>query len=268
MTTPSNLSSWIEPTGDARDDGFEGTAVAVTGGGSGIGRMTALLLARCGADVTIGDLSTDALDEVTQAAADEGLSITAVPLDVTDPSAINGFLAEASSRAGRLDGLVCSAGIVLETPGLELSLETWNRVIGVNLTGTFVAIQSAARLMTETGGGSIVTVSSGQAFVPSQGLAHYGASKAGVIALTKAFALELGPHGIRVNNLAPGATDTPLFRSRFEDPEESVRTWNRSPLGRIGLALDQAEGIRFLLSNRSSWITGQTLTVNGGSFMH
>jgi 3-oxoacyl-[acyl-carrier protein] reductase len=245
---------WLAP--------LTGQVVAVTGAASGIGRATALLASRLGAAVTAGDLDEHGLDCL---AGEPGPPLRTARLDIRCRPDIESFLALAA-EAGPLDGLVCSAGIVRDVPALALTDEDWGSTIDINLTGTFRTVQRAAALMRAAGRpGSIVTVSSGLGAHPARNLVHYSASKAGVIALTKGFALELAEFGIRVNTIAPGTIDTPMLRSRL--PANVVDSWNKAPLGRIGTPADVAAMAVFLLSGHSSWITGQVLHVNGGTYM-
>jgi NAD(P)-dependent dehydrogenase (short-subunit alcohol dehydrogenase family) len=217
--------------------------------------------------VFAGDINKESLQELERVAATEQLSIHPVGVDVCDPESVKKFIDETAGADARIDGLVCSAAVVMDSPLLDIDSVLWTRVLSVNLTGTFLVAQAAARVMVARRAGSIVTISSGNAYFPSGTTAHYAASKAGVVALTRAMSFELGKFGVRVNNIAPGATDTPLFRSRTPNADEYIAHWQRSPLGRMGHVSDHAEMIRFLLSSRSAWITGQSVMVNGGSFM-
>jgi NAD(P)-dependent dehydrogenase (short-subunit alcohol dehydrogenase family) len=241
--------------------------IAITGGGSGIGRQAALMMAMAGAAVVVGDRDADALQRLRQDAESKELSIATALLELRNPESIRSFVREAAGQVGPLTGLVCSGGISPATPVLELTKSGWDLVLDVNLTGTFLAAQEAARVMVEQrSSGSIVTVSSTMGASGGRGgFAAYAASKAGVIGLTKTLAIELGPHQIRVNCVAPGAVDTPLFR--YTVGEVVAESWSKSPLGRVGAPQDVANCIEFLLTERSSWITGQVFHVNGGVYM-
>jgi 3-oxoacyl-[acyl-carrier protein] reductase len=246
--------------------GLQGTTVAVTGAASGIGRATSLLVARSGAHVVAGDMNDPGLADLEKTAAADGLSVKPVRLDVSDPASVKEFIALAAGNE-RFWGAVCAAGISPDMDLLDMTLEGWNRVLGVNLTGTFLVAQEAARVLVERGqGGSIVTVASNAATTGTPGLGHYNASKAGVMSLTKTLARELGVHEIRANCISPGAVNTPLFWSRM-DSEQAEQWKPRSPLTRIGEPEDLAKAIGFLLSDLSPWITGQVINVNGGSLM-
>jgi 3-oxoacyl-[acyl-carrier protein] reductase len=198
--------------------------------------------------------------------ADARVESTSTTLDVTDPGAGERFITAVIDAFGEVDGVVTSAGISGDGAFVDLPLHEWGRVLNVNLTGTFTVAQAAARAMIGQGrGGSIVTVSSALAVTGRRLGAHYASSKAAVIALTKTMALELSPFGIRVNAVAPGPTDTPLIQHIDRSYLEELAKQN--PLGRLGHADDQAAAICFLLSGASSWMTGQTMHVNGGSVM-
>jgi NAD(P)-dependent dehydrogenase (short-subunit alcohol dehydrogenase family) len=241
-------------------------AVAISGGGSGIGRQAALVLARAGHEVVVGDCNVEALAELREAAEAEHLPIDTAELELGDESSIRRFVHTAAARGG-LAGLVCSGGISPSAPLLDVSKQLWDHVLQINLTGTFIAAQESARVMVnQHGGGSIVTVSSTMGASGGRpGFAPYAASKAGVIGLTKTLAIELGAAGVRVNCVAPGAVDTPLFRQTVG--ETAAKSWAKSPLGRVGEPQDIAQAIEFLLTDRSSWITGQVIHVNGGVYM-
>lgn len=246
--------------------GLAGTSVVVTGGASGVGRATALLAARSGARVVAGDRNDDALAELGKDAASEGLEIVPSQLEVTDEDSVRRFVA-LGNATDNLRGAVCAAGIAPGRPALEMSLAEWNQTIEVNLTGAFLVAREAARVMAaQDKGGSIVTVSGSNAVTGHANLAHYTASKAGVIGLTKSLALELGKYQIRVNSASPGAVNTPLYWSKLTS-EESRELVAKYPLARIGEPEDLARCIGFLLSDLSPWITGQTIHVNGGMVM-
>jgi NAD(P)-dependent dehydrogenase (short-subunit alcohol dehydrogenase family) len=241
--------------------------VAITGGGSGIGRQAALVMARTGSEVIVGDRDSEALARLRSDAEAEHLCIRTSELELRSENSVREFVQKAAAQANGLAGLVCSGGVSPAAPLLEMTKDRWDLVLDVNLTGTFIAAQEAARIMVGQGtGGSIVTVSSTMGASGGRpGFAHYAASKAGVIGLTKTLAIELGANGIRVNCVAPGAVDTPLFRETVG--EAVAKTWSKSPLGRVGEPQDIAEAIEFLLTQRSSWITGQVIHVNGGVYM-
>lgn len=247
--------------------GLQGVTVAVTGGASGIGRASALLAAQSGARVVAGDVNDELLTALQNEASTRGLAIEGVHLDVSDAGSVAEFIAVADAHAN-LFGVVSSAGISPDSPGMELSLELWHKVLDVNLTGTFMVNQLAGRAMIAHGqGGSIVNIGSAVGTSGSAVLAHYAATKGGVLSLTRSLAKELGPSNIRVNCVSPGgAVNTPLMWSRVTEEYVQQRVAGL-PLPRIGEPEDLAYCIGFLLSGLSTWITGQNIQVNGGSLM-
>jgi 3-oxoacyl-[acyl-carrier protein] reductase len=244
--------------------GLAGAGVAVTGGASGIGRATALLAARSGASVVAGDINAELLAELEALAKDEGLPIRTVRLDVADPGSVAEFVATGDAD-GNLRGVVNAAAVAVERSAVDVSYDFWLNVVAVNLTGAFLVCQGAARIMIERGtGGSIVNVASAAALNGSAGLAPYSATKGGLVSLSKALAREWGPHKVRVNCVSPGAVDTPLYHAQPTKRDVIAAL----PLGRIGTPQDLALSIGFLLTDLSSWTTGQNLNVNGGSLMY
>ena len=252
-----DLSSMLLP-------GLEGHGVAVTGGASGIGQATAILAARSGASVVAGDINDQTLAEMEQYVKAEDLPIRCVRLDVADAVSVAGFIAAADAEHN-LHGVVNAAGIARETPALDVSLEMWNHVQAVLLTGPFLVAQGAAKIMVERGtGGSIVNVSSAAATVGHVNLTPYTAAKAGLVGMTKALAREWGQYGIRVNCVSPGAVDTPLYWAQDTHHDDIKRL----PMQRIGTPDDLALAIGFFLAGQSPWVTGQNLNVNGGALMY
>lgn len=246
---------------------LEGKTVLVTGAGSGLGRACALLAAREGANLALGDISGEGLETTLGEVESAGGSAVSRVADVRRPEECAALADLAVRSFGRLDGAVCSAGVDRIVPSLEMTLEEWERVIGVNLTGTFLSVQASVRAMLPNpSGGSIITFASGIAVRGRAGGAHYAASKGGIVALTKSFALEFGPRRIRVNAVAPGATATPMLRA-VTSPEFVENRSRQIPMGRIGQPQDIAAVVGFLLSDASGWMTGQTLHANGGSTM-
>lgn len=228
-----------------------GRRALVTGGASGIGSATAKLLAERGATVLTLDR--------------EGGDIRA---DVRDEGAVTAAVREASSRlGGPPDLLVASAGVYRIEPFLTLAADAWDDVMAINLRGVFLTGRAVARELVAAGTrGAIVNLASTAALVGdgSEPSAHYNSSKAGVLALTKQMAIELAPHGIRVNCVCPGVIDTPMLRV-MDDPEggaEFVRT--SVPLARLGAAADVARVIAFLASDESAYVTGAAIPIDGG----
>jgi glucose 1-dehydrogenase len=232
----------------------------VTGAGSGMGRATALRLARDGYAVVIGELDAASAQRV---AAEIGSEAIAFPLDVSESEQVEALVAETLERFGRLDVLVANAGVPHGAPFLELDESTWDRVLAVNLKGVFLCGQAAARAMVEAGHpGAIVNVASTYAEVTERDASAYSASKGGVRMLTKSMAHELGPHGIRVNAVGPGWIRTGM--NPLDDPAQIAQLEPTIPLARIGLPEDVADVIAFLASDEARYVSGQTLFVDGG----
>lgn len=224
-----------------------GRVAMVTGAASGIGRATARSLARAGALVVGTDV----------AAADD-----VVALDVRDDAAVRAVIARCVREHGRLDILVNAAGVTHRSPSLDVSVEEWDRVQEVNLRGSFLCCREAARAMSERGG-AIVNVSSQLAVAPTGARASYVSSKAGVIGLTRSLAAEWAPR-IRVNAVAPGVTRTPMIETIEQDEATRRGFIEKIPLGRFAEPEEIANAILFLASDAASYVTGQTLIVDGG----
>jgi NAD(P)-dependent dehydrogenase (short-subunit alcohol dehydrogenase family) len=248
---------------------LDGRVVLVTGGASGIGRATALMALAGGAKVAAVDINQDALASLRREAGVAGDRFITDIMDVTNRVHVEKSMSTIKDALGTIDGLVCSAGTSIEVPLLAVTPEIWNRVVDLNLDGTFYVAQAMARDLIASGKpGSIVTIASAQAFRGRQNSVAYVASKAGVSGLTKALALDLAPNGIRVNCVAPGAVETPLMRSIVDKAPGGIeQSLSRIPMGRFGQPEDLAASVCFLLSDAAAWTTGQTLHVNGGSLI-
>ena len=236
-------------------------AALITGAARGIGLTTAKRFLADGWRVALLDIDSDTLER-THAALAEPDTI-AVCCDVADPSAIARAVASVGEKFRRLDALVNNAGIAIFKPILEVSYEDWSRVLAVNLTGPFLCVQAAAPLMRDTGGGAIVNVTSISGLRASTLRTAYGTSKAGLAHLTQQQAIELAPLNIRVNAVAPGPVDTAMAKA-VHTPEIRAAYHDAIPLNRYGLESELAETIFFLCSDRASYITGQTIAVDGG----
>ncbi len=244
---------------------YQDQAVLVTGGGSGIGEQVCLAAAREGARVAIGDRDLDGAERVATAIRATGAEAQAFLLDVADPTSVEGFIAAAETSLGRLDVLVNSAGVREIVSVLDLSFEEWQRVIAINLSGTFLASQAFARRLVAAGkGGRIVNLASTLGLMAAPNRAAYTASKHGVVGLTKQMAMEFGERGIRVNAVAPGVVRTPLTERYFQDPvmQETIRGLH--PVGRWAQPHEVATAILFLAAEENGFITGAVLTVDGG----
>jgi glucose 1-dehydrogenase len=243
----------------------DGKVALVAGSGGGIGGAGAAGLAREGAALLCADIDAAAAEATAARIRDAGGRANALALDVRDRPAVDAAIAAAVSGFGRLDALLDCAGVSQTAAFLDLDPGEWNRVIAVNLTGMFHLGQAAARQMVRQGsGGSIINVTSQLAEVARPERAAYVASKGGGRSLTQAMALELAPHGIRVNAIAPGPTLTGLTRASYADPERRRATIAQIPLGRLGEPEDIVGAILFLASDESRWVTGSTVTVDGG----
>jgi len=243
----------------------EGKVALVTGAGGGIGGAGAEGLGREGAAVLCTDVDGAAAEATAGRIRAGGERAAALGLDVRDRQAVDAAVAAAVREFGRLDILVECAGISHRLNFLELDAETWDRIIGVNLTGMFHLGQAAARQMVKQGGGgSIINVTSQLAEVARPERAAYVASKGGGRSLTHAMAVDLAAHNIRVNAIAPGPTLTGLTRASYTDPEARRATEALIPLGRLGQPDDLVGAVLFLASDESRWVTGSTVTVDGG----
>ncbi|MTH79162.1 SDR family NAD(P)-dependent oxidoreductase [Paracoccus aestuariivivens] len=239
-----------------------GTAF-ITGGGSGIGRASALLLSQRGARVAISDLNLDAAKEVAHEITAMGGEAVAVALNVTHVDALPDAVSWAEARLGPTDILVNSAGVILVEPLLEFSPETFNTVMEVNVTGTFRVSQHFARGMSDRGYGRIINIASVSGMRAGIGRAAYGTSKAAILGLTRQFALELAGRGITTNAVAPGVIETPMTTACYTE-----ETWSRVlamvPTRRRGTPEDIAEAVAYLASPSASYVNGEVLTVDGG----
>src|SRR6516162_5327897 len=243
----------------------EGKIALVVGAGGGIGGAGAEGLAREGAAVVCADIDELTAEATAARIRAVGGRANALGLDVRDRQAVDAAVAAAANEFGRLDVLLDCAGVSQTASFLDLDPGEWDRIIAVNLTGMFHLGQAAARQMVRQGnGGSIINVTSQLAEVARPERAAYVASKGGGRSLTQAMALDLAPHGIRVNAIAPGPTLTGLTRSSYADPERRRATIAQIPLGRLGEPEDIVGAILFLASDESRWMTGSTLTVDGG----
>jgi 3-oxoacyl-[acyl-carrier protein] reductase len=250
---------------------FKDKVAIVTGGASGIGAATARALAREGARVAVMDMNPSGLTQMESEMKKEGYPFLSFAGDVSQESAVKSLMEQTVSRFGGIDLLVNNAGISPKHHGKkanlwEMSIAEWDKVMAVNIRGVFLCCHYAVPRMIERGGGAIVNTSSLAAKVGSAVTGcHYVISKAGIIGLTKILAREVAGHGIRVNGVAPGRIDTPMIWD--VPPEVNEQYVKTIPLKRLGKAEDVADGILFLLSDASSYITGLILDINGGLAM-
>jgi 3-oxoacyl-[acyl-carrier protein] reductase len=246
---------------------FSGRLVLVTGGASGIGEATARRFLAEGANVVIMDRSAEnlaAAEGRLGRGGEGGDAELALELgDVSSSEDVDRVVAAAIERFGGIDVVVSNAGIAYEEPFLDITREHWEETQRVNLTGMFVVTQRVAREMVRRSRGIILLTSSTNGLVGEDKYAHYNASKGGVTLLTKSLAIELGPHGIRVNAVCPGYIVTPLAES-IDDPEFMEAYRQRLPLRRLGKPEDVAGAFAFLASDDAAFITGETIVIDGG----
>ena len=238
---------------------LSGQLAVVTGAGRGIGAAIAGAFAEAGANIVIADLDNERAQQIAQRLTSLGRKALAVRADVGVPHQVNDLFNTVRSEFGRLDILVNNAGVWFRKSFLEISDSEWDLVLATNLKGTFLCTQQAARIMMSQKTGCIINIASHAGLFYSRGQgAHYAASKAGIIQLTRVLAFELGPFEIRINAIAPGGVHTPA---------SAAQTGNTgsNPLGRKGEPEDIAHAALFLASPMASFMTGQTLVVNGGS---
>jgi len=244
---------------------LQGLSALVTGADRGVGKGIALELARCGCRVAVNYRSSaDRADQTVSEIQALGVEAVAVQADVGVAADVRRMTDSVIDRFGQLNLLVNNAGVQTWKPLLEVTEEEWDLVIDTNLKGCFLCTQAAALHMKAIGGGCIVNIGSGCNRTPFPTLVAYTASKGGIEMLTKVAAVELGPHGIRVNCVAPGAIE--IERTKLER-EDYAGTWGRvTPLKRIGYPDDVAAVVAFLASQESRFVTGQTIWVDGGLF--
>jgi NAD(P)-dependent dehydrogenase (short-subunit alcohol dehydrogenase family) len=247
--------------------GGERRVAVVTGAASGIGLAIAERLADDGLAVAIFDLNGEAGDAAAAAISAAGGTAIAAVVDVAEPDQVSAGVERVVAELGPPTVLVNNAGIEGFAPFLQISLETWERLLRVNLTGTFLCCQAVVPHMQAAGWGRIVNISSSSAQGGQPLMTHYVSSKAGMIGLTKALALELGPHGITVNTIPPGFIDTPMLRASEAKGllGKGVEFHaSQTPVRRAGLPQDIAATTSFLVRDEAAYITGQVIGVNGG----
>jgi 2,3-dihydro-2,3-dihydroxybenzoate dehydrogenase len=254
---------------------LDGKSIAVTGGASGIGLAVVEAVLSLGARATIIDYLPETVQDVVGRLADEGFDVDGQVADVTDSAAVEKALQEAASRTGQLDGLVASAGTRMKfRPMTELTDEEWQRVVNVNLNGLFYTHRAGAKIMTQQGHGSIVTIASLSGHVPRYHQSVYGVSKAAALQLSRVLALELAADGVRVNTVSPGTTLTPIFESALQTEGTDIvkqriggdlaRHRGGIPMRRFADSIDPAAAAVFLLSDAARHITGESILVDGG----
>jgi len=240
--------------------------VVVTGGASGIGKATVLLLARNGARVFIGDVNAEQGEAVAAEARAAGLKVDFRKLNLEDPTSVDAFSDGVHAEVGRLDALVNAAGWDIIQPFMDNETSMWDRVIAINLMGPIRLTRNVLKQMIETGGGGkIVSISSDAGRVGSMGETVYSGAKGGIIAFSKSLAREMARHRINVNVVCPGPTNTPLFQRQPDRMKDALT--KAIPFRRIAEPEEIAEAVMFFASNRADYITAQVLSVSGGLTM-
>jgi NAD(P)-dependent dehydrogenase (short-subunit alcohol dehydrogenase family) len=241
---------------------FTGRVALVTGAGSGIGAAVARKLGASGARVLVTGLPTDPIEEVAASIRAAGGTAISVPTDVSRFDDVVAAVERAVAEYGRLDQAVNCAGVAPQlVPMAETSLEDWQRVTSINLSGTFHSLRAELPAMVAGGGGAIVNIASVQATKPLVHGSPYTAAKFGVVGLTRNAAIDHAHQGIRVNAVSPGVTDTPMVAT---EPEVSAQIAAHIPMGRMARAEEMADAAAYLLSDEASYITGSELVVDGG----
>ena len=243
---------------------FEGQVALVTGGGQGIGQAIALRFARDGADIALIDVNGAAVEAVAREVRTLGRRAVVRVADISDYTAIQAAVGQVAAELGRLDVLINNAGVEKRAPFLEIKQEDWQRQLDVNLSGTFYCTQAAAREMAKRQYGRIVSISSVAGLIGPIDLAAYGVSKAGVIGLTRAAALDLADFGITVNCIAPGPIETELMLGAWSADALRERP-QHGAIARFGTVDEIAHTAAFLAAAESGFITGITVSVDGGA---
>ncbi len=246
---------------------LDGKVAIITGARRGMGRTHALTLAQAGAKVVVSDINLEDCLKVVKEIEEGGGEAMAIKCDISQKKEVDEMVQKTIGKFGRVDVLVNNAGIAQFKSFLELTEEDWDRTININLKGYFLCSQACAKEMVKQKSGVIVNIASiamGQVGVGFPHLTHYCASKGGIVAMTEASAIELAPYNIRVNAIAPGAIDTPMVSDIKEDPKSLNPMLARIPLNKMGKPQDISDAVLFLSSDRSSYMTGSVIVVDGG----
>ncbi len=246
---------------------LKGKVAVVTGARRGMGRTHCLILAEAGAKVVVSDIDLGECEKVVGEIADAGGEALAVKCDISKKEEVDAMIARAVEEFGGVDILVNNAGIADFKEFLSMTEEDWDRTIDINLKGYFLCSQAAAKKMTERGSGVIVNIGSiamGQVGIGFPNLVHYVASKGGIAGMTEALAIDLAPHKIRVNAIAPGVIETPMVDPIKSNEEGLKGLLARLPMGRMGEPEEISSAVLFLASDASSYMTGSVINVDGG----
>jgi 3-oxoacyl-[acyl-carrier protein] reductase len=250
------------------DHGLKDKVILVTGAASGFGQAATRLLLKSGAKLVLADINTQGLAAITREATAAGVDAVAFPLDVSSPDDVKAVAAKAVEKFRRIDGMLHFAGVIDTHSIADTTVAHWNRVININLLGTFLMVQAVSAVMARQKKGRIVLTASDSA---RKG-AHisgpaYAASKGGVIALTRDFAMKLGPLGISVNAICPGIVMTPMVTNEVQISQSVIdEVISRTPLGRLGQPDDMAGAAIMLLTDAAKFVNGEIVEVNGGFF--
>ncbi|MFJ9563886.1 SDR family NAD(P)-dependent oxidoreductase [Streptomyces fuscichromogenes] len=243
---------------------LQGRVAVVTGGARGIGEAVATVLAARGASVAVWDLNLEGAEKTAAAVQEAGGTAIAVGGDAADAAAVAEAAARTRRELGPVSILVNNAGITAYQPFTSITEDAWDRMIGVNLKGPFLVTKELVPDMLEAGWGRIVNISSSSAQTGAPSMAHYASSKGGVIGLTRALAIEYADKGITVNHVPPGFIDTPLARQGPVDIDAAAA---HMPMKRAGQPEDVAYAVAYLASEEAGYVTGQTLSTNGGRYL-
>jgi len=269
----------VETTESVRDAfDLSGRVALVTGAGSGIGRTTAEVLAAAGASVVCADINQTGADETARGIVDAGGSAELAQVDVSERGALAVLVQRIVGARGALHIMCNVAGIMVDSPIVDLDPDEFDRILAVNLKGVLYGCQAAGKVMVEQGAGSIINMASAAVLAPAPGVGPYAICKAGVAQLTQSMAVEVGPRGVRVNTIAPGFIPTNMTARYYTAPDGSVDEETRAavlapmakmaPLRRVGATSDIGYCVLYLASDASSFVTGQLLSPNGGVAMH
>jgi len=242
---------------------LQGKHAVVTGGARGIGLAISKALAREGAAVALADINLDGAKMAAAAVSAQGACAVPIEVNVADPVSVAAMVETLLQNFGRIDILVNNAGVGGNTPFLDTTLEEWNKIVGINLTGAFMVAQAVAREMVKSGGGKIVNIASLSGQRGGNGRAAYGSAKAGLELLTKVMAVELAPYNINVNNIAPGAIETEMAKFAHDTATRAAYNY-LIPMVRYGTSEEIADAAVFLCSDESRYVHGHTLNVDGG----
>ena len=244
---------------------LSGKTAILTGGAGGIGRALALGMAKCGADIVVADLQPDSFKETADDIKALGRQVTVLTVDVTEERSVSDMVEKAIEMFDHLDILVNAAGIAIRQPADNFPVDEWQKVMDINVRGTFLACQLVGRVMIKQGGGKIINISSVRGrFGAPKDYAGYCTSKGAVDALTRTLACEWGKQNVLVNAIAPGTVETELVRPMLAKPEDAARLKARIPVGHWAMPEDLVGPVVFLASKASDMITGQVIYIDGG----